>query len=84
MARTKKAEALQAARLLGRKGGQAGTGDAKRREGTDYAKLGASAWDGWTAEEISEELRRRARVRKRNAAAKLPALGLPYKRRRSL
>lgn len=68
MARTKKAEAVSAAKVLGARGGRAGTGSSKRRQ-ADYSKLGASAWEGWTPEEKAAEMRRRRRKGMRAAKA---------------
>jgi len=60
--------ASRAAAILGALGGAAGTGASKRREGVDYTDLGASggksAWASMTAEQRSEEMKRRAKVRK--------------------
>lgn len=69
MARTRKAEAVSAAKVLGARGGRAGTGSSKRRAGVDYSKLGKSAWEEWTPEERAAEMRRRRRKGLRTAKA---------------
>lgn len=50
-----------AAAALGQLGGKAGRGKAKRRSRAHYKSMAASRWAGMTAEERSEEMRRRRR-----------------------
>ena len=45
----------EAARLLGKKGGEAGTGDAKRRSHEHYSKASKKRWDAYKAKQGNNE-----------------------------